>query len=323
MGGRNRLALSARTDIAPVSLDHYTVWQAARSTIWGCLPDEYTIFHSAFLKRRSFIWYTGIVHSGATEAMNVENIHMIGYDARHSADFIYELSGSQNHYLLILTTTPARFWLDGVPKEFPPHQAALFAPDSKGRYGACGDFYGNDWIIFSSDETRVTHFPLLAAPFPVTDPEYCHALFKLLCWEHAQDNYQSVISQLMDVLFHKLRSDLDRTYDDDYHWELQALRREIMSHPRRSWTVEDMAAELHISAGYLQLLYKRQFGVSCIEDVIHNRVRLARDYLTHTRMRVAEIAALCGYNSTEHFSRQFRAVCGMSPAQFRRKEPEG
>ena len=55
-----------------------------------------------------------------------------------------------------------------------------------------------------------------------------------------------------------------------------------------------------------------------MDDVIESRIRLARDYLSHTQLRVQEIAALCGYNSAEHFNRQFRRLCGMTPGQYRR-----
>ena len=243
---------------------------------------------------------------------------MIGYDAVHPADFLYDVPENHGYYLLILTHTRARFWTGEAAQEVPANHAALFAPQSRIRYGACEDSYGNDWIIFDSDETYVTQFPLLAAPFPVMDPEYCHSLFRLLTWEHMQDSYETVESQLMSVLFHKLRGDIVRSEEGDYRRELLALRRSIVNHPGHNWSVSGMAEQLHISAGYLQLLYKRQFGVSCMDDVIASRVRLAKDYLTHTNMRVLEIAGMCGYNNAEHFSRQFRRLCGMPPGQFRR-----
>lgn len=248
----------------------------------------------------------------------MEKIHMIGYDAVHPSDFVYDVPEHHGYYLLILTQTPAQFWQGNAPREYPAGRAVLFAPHSRIHYGACGERYGNDWMIFSSDETYVTQFPLLATPFPVLDIAYCHNLFQLLTWENMQDHYETTISQLMSVLFARLRADLGRYKCEDlYGSELVALRRQIASHPRQPWNVTAMAERLHISAGYLQALYKRRFGVSCMDDVIQSRIRLARDYLTHTDMRVSEIAAQCGYNSAEHFSRQFRKLCGVAPGAYR------
>ena len=249
----------------------------------------------------------------------MDQIRMIGYDAVHPADFVYDMPAGHDHYLLILTHTRARFGMGDAARELGANHAALFAPQSRIHYGACGGSYGNDWIIFDSDETYVTQFPLVGEPFPVRDPEYLHSLFRLLTWEHMQDSYETVEAQLMAVLFQKLRLELARPEGADYSSELAALRRRIANQPAQDWNVPAMAAQLHISAGYLQLLYKRQFGVSCMDDVIASRVRLAKDYLTHTRMRVQEIAAMCGYNNAEHFSRQFRKLCGATPGQFRKE----
>ena len=247
---------------------------------------------------------------------------MIGYDAVHPSDFVYDVQEGHGYYLLILTHTPFCFRDGDAERVYPAHHAALFSPDSRIHYGACEETYGNDWIIFSSDEPYVIQFPLQNKPFPVPDADYCHNLFQLLTWEHVQGGHEAVISQLMALLFQKLRAGIGQLEDADYRLELTALRRRIMSQPLKNWNVSDMAAQLHISAGYLHLLYKRQFGTSCMDDVIGSRVRLARDYLAHTRLRVQEIAALCGYNSPEHFSRQFRRQCGMSPGQYRRAARE-
>ncbi len=248
----------------------------------------------------------------------MECIHMIGYDAVHPSDFVYDMPAAHGHYLLILTHTPLRFYDGYEERIYLAHHAALFSPDSPIHYGACEATYSNDWMIFDSDEPYVAQFPLQNRPFPVPDADYCHNLFQLLTWEHMQSSHETVSAQLFALLFQKLGAGLDLPSDADYRLELTALRRQIMSHPGRNWSVSEMAAQLHISVGYLHLLYKRQFGVSCIDDVIESRVRQAKDYLSHTQLRIQEIAALCGYNSAEHFSRQFRRQCGMSPGQYRR-----
>ena len=248
----------------------------------------------------------------------MDSIRMIGYDAMHPSDFVYDIPEEHGYYLLILTHTPLRFRDNDGERIYPAHHAALFSPDSRIHYGACEGTYSNDWIIFSSDESYVTQFPLKNRPFPVPDADYCHNLFQLLTWEHMQGSHGVVIAQLMALLFQKLHADIDLPGGLDYRLELAALRRNILSQPERNWNVPEMAAQLHISVGYLHLLYKRQFGTSCMDDVIGSRVRRARDYLSHTRLRIQEISLLCGYNSAEHFSRQFRRYCGMSPGQYRK-----
>ena len=245
-------------------------------------------------------------------------IHMIGYDAVHPSDFVYDLPEKHGHYLLILTHTPLCFRDGDRERVYPAHHAALFSPDARVHYGACEATYSNDWMIFDSDEPGVAQFPLQNRPFPAPDADYCHNLFQLLTWEHMQGGHESVTAQLLALLFQKLRDGLDLPGDTDHRLEMTALRRQIMSQPGRRWSASEMAEQLHISVGYLHLLYKRQFGVSCIDDVIESRIRQAREYLSHTQLRIQEIAALCGYNSAEHFSRQFRGQCGVSPGQYRR-----
>ncbi len=244
-------------------------------------------------------------------------IRMIGCEAVHPADFVYDIPENHGYCLLILTRTPAIFWNGEEARQYPENHAAFFAPESRAHYRACQDKYINDWIIFESDEKYVTEFPVKAEPFPIVDVEYCRSLFRLLTWEHTGNRDERVVSRLMEVLFHKLEANVNMEETDAYSRPLLMLRRMIINNPQREWKVADMAEILHISQGHLQMLYRREFGVSCMEDVIQGRILLARDYLSHTNLSISEISALCGYNSIEHFSRQFKKITGMPPLKFR------
>ena len=252
----------------------------------------------------------------------MNQIHFVGYDARHTSDFVFDIPHGHNCYLLILTHTPAQFEQEGDKKEYPAHQAILYPPHHKIWYAACGEHYGNDWLRFSTDETFVTEFPLIGEPFPVSDSEYCHILFKLLTWEQAQQNQEDVVTSLLRILFYKLREDITHQGITSQNQALLQLRKNITNAPQLDWKIADMASQLHISTGYLQLLYKRQFGISCMDDVIRCRLRMARDYLAYTDQNIMEIAQLCGYHNVEHFCRQFRKFNKETPGQFRRKSHE-
>lgn len=257
----------------------------------------------------------------------MNHIYFAGYDVWHPDDFIFNVAeGYEDCYLLLITHTPAQFWVDGQIEEAPAHSAILYPPHHKIWYGACGECYGNDWIRFASDEPAAENFPLAAHPFPVSDPDYCHNLFQLLVWEAGQsgekeENEQSsqIISPLLHILFLKLRSDVLHRAASPHDHELLGLRREIANSPQLSWTVAEMAKQLHMSMGHLQLLYKQKFEISCIDDVISFRIQKAKDLLAFSDASMAEIAEQCGYHNTEHFCRQFRKVTGLSPGRFRQQ----
>lgn len=250
--------------------------------------------------------------------MNV--IHFIGYSAEHPHDFVYDFPLEDN-YLLLLTSTPAEFWVDGTLQEYPANCAILYTPGQKVYYKACGDYYGNDWLRFSSTEAFVTHFPITGKPFPVSDPEYCHNLFKLLTWESSFSSLDSelIISNLLHSLFLKLRQDSAKDLSTYRTTDLTLLRKRILNNPQLDWNVDRMAEELHISTGHLQLIYKKSFGITCMDDVIAGRIQMAKERLIYTSNTVLEIAEACGYHNVEHFCRQFHKYVGCSPGKFRKK----
>jgi AraC-like DNA-binding protein len=257
------------------------------------------------------------------EIMNT--IFYAEYDAAHHSQFVFDIPEGHDCWLLVVTQTPALFWVDGKLQPYPSHCAVLYAPHQKIYYRACAEQYVNDWIRFDTDELYVTDTSLpLGKPFPLDDPEYCRKLFQLLVAEHSlqKDYRESSIDYLLRTLFNKLLESCDQENIGPQHYPLMKLRTAIHNHPSHPWTVAAMAKTLNISPGYLQSIYKKSFGVSCMDDVIHSRIRLAKEYLGHHRYTVVEIADRCGYRNVEHFCRQFKQITGVSPKQFKEHRPD-
>lgn len=247
------------------------------------------------------------------------NIFYIGYDSEHTDSFVFDIPDGHDCWLLIVTQTPAIFWVNGELKEYPPYSAVLYQPKQKIYYRACSDKYINDWVRFDSTESYVTATKLpLGIPFSLDDPGYCHKLFQLLTTEnHFNKDYkESSIDYLFRTLFNKLLESYFHVGISPQYHNLLNLRIEIHNNPSNNWTVPAMANFLHISPGYLQTIYKNTFGISCMDDVINSRIRLAKEYLFHGTHTIAEVATLCGYNNVEHFCRQFKQLTGYTPSTF-------
>lgn len=259
-----------------------------------------------------------------TEAAMI-HIRYAEYNTRHDAGFLYDIPQGQDFWLLLLTHTPAVFRTGEGLLEYPAKSTVLFKPGVPVYYRACADAYENDWIRFDTDDALVSAFPIQNIPFLLPDPEYCHRLFQLIAWKHSfpgQDN-QRIIDQLMQLLFSELQEAALKcirpgSLPPHYH-DLLHLRKSIYNGPHLPWTVSRMAAQLHLSESYLQLVYRKTFGLSCMDDCIRARIRLAQDQLLYTDQPVAEVAELCGYQNVEHFCRQFKRHTGQSPRAYRRQ----
>ena len=80
----------------------------------------------------------------------------------------------------------------------------------------------------------------------------------------------------------------------------------------------DLAAKLYLSTIHTCHLVKRLFGVSFSELLMNERMSRAKALLANSQLSVGAIAELCGFGSSEQFSRMFRRRTGVSPREFRR-----
>ncbi len=83
-----------------------------------------------------------------------------------------------------------------------------------------------------------------------------------------------------------------------------------------------IAQELGMS--YVQLLrrFEAAVGVTPSEYIINFRLKTAREHLLNTAQPIKSIALACGYQDAYYFSNAFKKRYGVSPAAFRKRDPE-
>ncbi|VVE48642.1 AraC family transcriptional regulator [Pandoraea capi] len=101
----------------------------------------------------------------------------------------------------------------------------------------------------------------------------------------------------------------------------QARRVDDLVRSRLDGTVA--MAELADCAGYsvshFTALFRQTFGTTPHRYVTRLRIERAMTLLAKPHWSVPDVAIDCGFQTTQHFARVFRAVTGVSPGEFRRR----
>lgn len=128
------------------------------------------------------------------------------------------------------------------------------------------------------------------------------------------------LAELIDYVDHVIaQKQLEEEKQLAYWKNMNTLRQKIYSSPQENWNIADMAQMMLLSRAYFQRLYKQNFGVSAMSDVIAARIAMAKKLLADGQNTLAEIAEQCGYHSEIYFMQQFKKETGMTPTQYRTK----
>lgn len=248
------------------------------------------------------------------------DINFVWLNSVHEPDFVY-FDSIHDWWLLVQTKSYAKLHTPEEDIVIPPDTVLLYPPKMAASYEAYDGPYANYYVRFYTDEDFIEKLNIpLGKPITLRSPESMDSLFKVLEKEFFSDFAygQQSMGMLMRLMVMKIAESVEDNSMTEQQRDLINLRYDIQTRPDYQWTVNEMAKRVHVSTGYLQSIYKKQFGVSCMQDVLNRRVDLAKEYLQSSAYSSQKIAQLCGYQSIEHFCRQFKLIAGMSPLQYRK-----
>ncbi|MDR2313174.1 MAG: response regulator [Spirochaetaceae bacterium] len=90
----------------------------------------------------------------------------------------------------------------------------------------------------------------------------------------------------------------------------------IAQHYGEPISLEDAAAHVRISPAHLSRLFPVETGNTFSGHLAHLRINRACEALEEGILSIKEIAALCGYQDANYFSRAFKKILGLSPSQW-------
>lgn len=87
--------------------------------------------------------------------------------------------------------------------------------------------------------------------------------------------------------------------------------------PAKDWSVETLAAEVHVSRSVLAQRFSELVGLPPIQYLIRWRLAIAARLLRSERISVSRVTEAIGYESEASFSRAFKKEFGVAPGQWR------
>jgi two-component system response regulator YesN len=84
-----------------------------------------------------------------------------------------------------------------------------------------------------------------------------------------------------------------------------------------SLTLQQLSDELHVTANYLGILYKKECGESFVAELTARRIDYAKQLLVTTQWRIHKISVDCGFSDPKYFAATFRRATTLTPSEYR------
>ncbi len=147
------------------------------------------------------------------------------------------------------------------------------------------------------------------------------SIFQKMLSQDLQDPYaHDYLEAQLKILLISLLQRTD-TAPGDSQWEnatVDKTLQRISENIHKRLTLEELAAMVHISVPYLSKLFQEHLGTSPGKYIAKIRIEECKVLLREGRLTMGQIAEAMGYSSQQQFSRQFSAICGISPTQYLR-----
>ncbi|NOU93304.1 response regulator [Paenibacillus sp. LMG 31456] len=86
-----------------------------------------------------------------------------------------------------------------------------------------------------------------------------------------------------------------------------------------SISLQQFAADHHVSLGYLSRMFKSQTGTTFSDYIAAYRISKAKELLTSGVERLQEVSQLVGYEDSKYFSALFKKIVGVAPITYAKR----
>ncbi len=133
----------------------------------------------------------------------------------------------------------------------------------------------------------------------------------------------AVCRPLLEAILHRLYRELQASAESvsDHTSKLaRRIKYQLEYNFYRFINCSVICDELNINRSYASQIFHRNFGITMNDYLFDLRIAAAKKLLTSSdRLKIADIAELCGFQDSGYFSRAFRRKMKCTPLEYRKK----
>lgn len=257
-------------------------------------------------------------------------IRYMGYDFHEDHRFMINRPEGSKDFLFLFFLTPVNLLLEGRIHTTKPYAVIIFQPECPQYYSNKDSGFINDFFHMSGEELPSLLEKLqlpLNLPFYIDQNDFIREFVRKLELEYKlkdfafEDNIHALLTHFFIQLaryHHHLNNFAFDPIRAEIKDRLREIRSSILTKYDEAWDVDKMANLAQLSRSRFSVLYKSFFGISPKEDLIRERMNMAKYLLCNTSTPVQEVSLRVGYENSYHFNKQFKKSVGTSPGRFRR-----
>lgn len=231
-------------------------------------------------------------------------------------------------YTVCCFSTPFLYLRDGLLCEGEVGDILINTPDSIVYHGPrenANEGFINDWLHVEGEDfaALLNKYPLpLNVAFNVGEGYHIRKYVNKLISEFNSEKKGN--GDMIDCLITQMIIDMHRAYiklnlSDEPYADIAAVRRKIIKNPAKNWSLKEMTEMCGYSVSRFSELYHKLYGVSPMNDVINQRILLAKRLLESGQASVSYVAQTCGFNTINYFSKYFKKATGYTPREYAKK----
>lgn len=107
----------------------------------------------------------------------------------------------------------------------------------------------------------------------------------------------------------------DQKHDNGFSQLIQYIKENLHNHI----DIDQLCRKVYMSRSHFFRTFKKEYGITPVQFIIAERLKLAKALMTGTRMSVQQVCLESGFEDTNNFIKLFKRTEGMTPGAYRNK----